>query len=668
MSYDLIFQPIQIGSIILPHRIIMGSMHLGLEGLPHTAERMISFYGKRFDGGASLITTGGISINHAGKGSNVFFNFQVDEHCNELSKVTKEFQSKGIFCAQLFHAGRYAYHKDLVAPSAIRAPINRYVPKELTEEEAWQTIEDFGNSAQKAKEIGFGAVEVMGSEGYLVNQFFSAITNQREDFFGGNPQKRMNFAIEAMKNIRKKVGKDFPVIFRMSGIDLITGNPSLEEVIELAKKLKENGADALNIGIGWHESRIPTISVLVPRGSWAKIAKKIRDAVPGIPIIASNRVNSPDTILGILRNGEADIVSMARPFLADSDIVNKIRNKTPERINTCIACNQACLDHTFNDEMVSCLVNPEANRELEFSKKPRGKKSKVVVVGSGPGGMEAARASAVLGHDVILVEAGDRLGGQFNMACTIPGKFEFKETIRYFTNELKFLQVTVRLNTVCTMELLEEINPDAVIFATGVRPRKVNIPGLENKKHGYYVDYLTGKYTPGENVLIIGGGGIACDSAHKLLEDHDPSIESYFDKYNVLSYTDVKIIPKKSKRKISILRRAGKIGAGLGKTTGWALMQELQSMGVTFYTSLNYKEIIPEGLVIELKSSKQLTIPCDSILICAGQEKENSLAIDYMEKHKNKQVFVVGGAKDASGLDAKRAILEGTESARQIGQ
>ncbi|MBP6740232.1 MAG: FAD-dependent oxidoreductase, partial [Leptospiraceae bacterium] len=338
-----------------------------------------------------------------------------------------------------------------------------------------------------------------------------------------------------------------------------------------------------------------------------------------------------------------------------------------ERVNTCIACNQACLDHTFKELMVSCLVNPEANRELEFSNMPKGKKSKVVIIGSGPGGMEAARLSATLGHEVTLYERSNRLGGQLNMAASIPGKFEFKETIRYFEHELKYLGVNIQLNSECNLETLEKLNPDAVVFATGVRPRSFNIPGLEKKKVGSYVDYLNGKFIPGEKIAIIGGGGIGCDSAHKLLEDHDPTIDEYFAKYNVASFTDVRIQPHSAKRKISILRRSGKVGAGLGTTTGWALLQELQSTGVEFYTSLSYKEVREEGLVIDMKSSGEKIIECDTILVCAGQDKEDSLANSYKERHPEKQTFVIGGAKETSGLDAKRAILEGNLAAREIG-
>lgn len=666
MAYDELFQPIDIGSITLPNRILMGSMHLGMEGKPDSAERMIAFYGRRFEGGVGLITTGGIAINHHSRGSDKFYNFQKEEDCREMEKIAGALISKGLFCAQLFHAGRYAYNRQLVAPSAIRAPINRFKPKALSEEECWQEIEDFGNAALRAREVGFSAVEVMGSEGYLINQFFSGVTNQRDDFFGGDHNRRMNFGIEVMKKIREKAG-DIAVIYRISGIDLIPGNPSLEEAREFAMKVRDAGADALNIGIGWHESRVPTISMLVPRGSWAKIAKKFKDVITDVPIIASNRINNGEIAAEVVRNQEADIVSLARPMLADPDITNKIKQGKEDRINTCIACNQACLDHAFGENTVSCLVNPEANRELEYANLPKGKKSKVVVVGGGPGGMEAARVAASLGHETILIEKSSAVGGQLHYASEIPGKFEFKETIRYYGNALNDLQVDVRLQTECTLELLEQLNPDAVIFATGIRPRKIDIPGLDKKPHGYYIDYLTGKYEPGQEVVVIGGGGIACDSAHKLIDDEDPTIEDYFKRYNVNSYTNAVIQPESAKRKVSIFRRSGKVGAGLGATTGWALLQELKSRGVDFYTGLSYKEFNDTGLVIETRKEGEKTIACDSVLICAGQEKEDSLANQYQEKYPDKQVFIIGGAKDAAKLDAKRAILEASTVVRSIG-
>lgn len=662
------FQPINIGKFTLPNRFVMGSMHLGLEGKTETAERMAAFYGKRFEGGVGLIVTGGISVNEEGRGSKHFFNIQNEEHASELKKMNDLLNGSGTMCAQLFHAGRYAFDRNCVGPSALRAPINRYIPRALTEEECWKTAEDFGIAAKLAKETGFGAVEIMGSEGYLINQFFSPVTNHRDDHFGGDHKRRMNMAVEVLRAVVKNLPEGFPVIFRMSGIDLIPGNPTFEEVCDLAQTLKQEGVSALNIGIGWHESRIPTISQLVPRGAWANIAAKIKEKTPGIPIIASNRVNDPSTVQRIFDTNQADIISMARPFLADAFIVKKIQTGMSNRINTCIACNQSCLDHAFVDKSVSCLVNPQAVNELEYKIDSNTKPQKVVVIGSGPGGLEAARASASLGHEVILLEKADQLGGQFQLASNIPGKSEFKETIRYFKNELPALGVDIRLNTDCDLILLEELNPDAIIFATGVKPREFTLPGINNLPVGNYTDYLTGKFKAGKKVAVIGGGGIGVDVAHKLTEDNDPDLESYSKKYNIDSYTNAVIQPHKSERDVAIFRRSGKHGAGLGPTTFWALKQELEASGVEFFQGLNYKEITKEGLKITLKSGEEVLYPCDSLVLCVGQEKESSLYETYKSLYPQKQIFIIGGAKDSKGIDAERAFLEGLNAAYSIGK
>lgn len=661
------FEPIQIANLSLPNRFIMGSMHLGLEGEIGTADRMAAFYSRRFDGGVGLIVTGGISVNEEGKGSRTFFNFQDVEHAEELRKMNQLLAGKGTMCAQLFHAGRYAVTRECVAPSAIRAPINRYVPKALSEDECWKTIEDFGKAAKTASEVGFGAVEIMGSEGYLLNQFFSPVTNLREDYFGGDTQRRMNLSIEVLRCVRKNLPEGFPIIFRMSGIDLIPGNPNFEEVVQLANALRDEKVSGLNIGIGWHESRIPTISQLVPRGAWASIASRIKDATPGVPIIASNRVNDPVTMQRIFDTNQADIISMARPFLADPAIVNKIKNGQSERINTCIACNQACLDHAFQERSVSCIVNPEAVNELRFQMNPVKNPQRVVVIGSGPAGLEAARASAVLGHKVSLLEKDSKLGGQFQLASSIPGKSEFKETIRYFSNELSALGVELRMNTAASLGLLEELQADVVIFASGVKPREFNLPGLENLPSGNYTEYLTGKFQPGERVAVIGGGGIGVDVAHKLTEDHDPTFESYEAKYNINSFTNAVIQTHKAKRKVAVFRRNGKHGAGLGPTTFWALKQELEASGVEFYTGLNYKEVTKDGLKVELKNGQEFIYNCDSLLLCVGQEKEVSLYEEYTTKHPKANVILIGGAKEARAIDAKRAFMEGLEAAMSIG-
>lgn len=660
------FQPINIGSFTLPNRFVMGSMHLGLEGKTGTAERMAAFYGKRFEGGVGLIVTGGISVNEEGRGSKHFFNIQKEEHASELRKMNDLLNGSGTMCAQLFHAGRYAFDRNCVGPSAIRAPINRYVPRSLTEDECWKTAEDFGIAAKLARETGFGAVEIMGSEGYLINQFFSPVTNHRTDHFGGDHKKRMNMAVEVLRAVKKNLPDGFPIIFRMSGIDLIPGNPTFEDVCDLAQTLRQEGVSALNIGIGWHESRIPTISQLVPRGAWANIAGRIKEKTPGIPIIASNRVNDPITAQRIFNNNQADIISMARPFLADPFIVKKIRTGMSDRINTCIACNQSCLDHAFVDKSVSCLVNPQAVNELEYEIDPTVKPQKVVVIGSGPGGLEAARASASLGHEVILLEKSDQIGGQFLLASNIPGKSEFKETLRYFRNELPALGVDIRLNTNCDLKLLEELAPDAIIFATGVTPRKFSLPGIDTLPAGNYTEYLTGKFKAGKKVAVIGGGGIGIDVAHKLTEEKDPSFESYSKKYNIDSFTNVSIQAHKSERDVAIFRRSGKHGAGLGPTTFWALKQELEASGVEFFQGLNYKEITKDGLKVTLKNGEEILYPCDSLILCVGQEKESSLYETYRSLHPQKQIFVIGGAKDSKGIDAERAFLEGLNAAYSI--
>ncbi|MEM7181169.1 MAG: FAD-dependent oxidoreductase [Spirochaetota bacterium] len=662
------FEPIKIGNATIPNRFIMGSMHLGVEGEVGTAERMAAFYGKRFDGGVGIIVTGGISVNEEGKGSKTFFNLQVDEHAQELSKMNQLMQGKGIMCAQLFHAGRYAFFRNCVGPSAIRAPINRYVPKALTEEECWQTVEDFGIAARRAQESGFGAVEIMGSEGYLINQFFSGVTNKRDDHFGGDATRRMNMSIEVLRAVKKNVPEGFPVIFRMSGIDLIPGNPTFEEVCLLAQTLRDEGVSALNIGIGWHESRIPTISQLVPRGAWANIAGRIKEQTPGVVIIASNRVNEETAIEKIFTEKQADIISMARPFLADAAIVDKLKDGMSQRINTCIACNQACLDHAFQEKDVSCIVNPEAVHELNYEVTSPVAPKKVVVIGSGPAGLEAARASADLGHSVTLYEKASELGGQFQLASHIPGKSEFKETIRYFTHELAALGVDLKLNTACSLELLEEIRPDTVIFATGVKAREISLEGMEKLPVGTYTDYLTGEFQPGKKVAVIGGGGIGVDVAHKLTEGKDPTFESYNKKYNIQSYTDVVIQDHKADTDVAIFRRTGKHGAGLGPTTFWALKQELTAAGVEFYHGLSYKEVAEDGLKFVLKNGEEKTYGCDSLIICAGQEREDSLYHQYTEKYPDKQTFLIGGAKDAKGIDAKRAFLEGLNAAHAIGK
>ncbi|XDD45539.1 FAD-dependent oxidoreductase [Leptospira sp. WS39.C2] len=660
------FTPIQLGNVTLPNRFLMGSMHLGVEGETGVANRMANFYGKRLEGGVGMIVTGGISVNEEGKGSKSFFQFLNPEHANELKILNQSLKGKGILCAQLFHAGRYAFDRNCVAPSAIRAPINRYVPKALSEDDCWRTIEDFGRSAKIAYEVGFGAVEIMGSEGYLLNQFFSPVTNHRDDYFGGDTKRRMNFSIEVLRAVKKNLPEGFPIIFRMSGIDLIPGNPSFEDVIGLSNALRDENATALNIGIGWHESRIPTISQLVPRGAWVPIARRIKENTPGIPIIASNRVNDASTIEKVFSEQSVDMISMARPFLADPFIVQKLQTGHSERINTCVACNQACLDHAFQEKHVSCIVNPIAMNEEKYQIIKTKTPKNVLVIGTGPAGLEAARAAKELGHDVTIFEKRDQIGGQFQLASHIPGKSEFNETIRFFKNELNAIGVTVQLNTEATLDNIKAKNSDVVIFASGVIPREFQLKGLELLPHGSYADYLTGKFVPGKQVAVIGGGGIGVDVAHRLTEENDPTLESYDKKYNISSFTNAVVQPEKSTRKVAVFRRNGKHGAGLGPTTFWALKQELESVGVEFFQGLSYKEVTKDGLLVEFKNGEEFLYPCDSIILCVGQEKENSLYEEFVKQFPNKKSILIGGAKDAKNIDAKRAFFEGLEAAYSI--
>ncbi|TGL55311.1 FAD-binding protein [Leptospira kemamanensis] len=662
----LAFTPIKLGNVTLPNRFLMGSMHLGVEGETGVAKRMATFYSKRFEGGVGMIVTGGISVNEEGKGSKSFFQFLDPEHANELKILNSLLKGQGILCAQLFHAGRYAFDRNCVAPSAIRAPINRYVPKALTEEECWRTIEDFGRSAKIAYEVGFGAVEIMGSEGYLLNQFFSPVTNHRNDHFGGDAKRRMNFSLEVLRAVKKNLPEGFPIIFRMSGIDLIPGNPSFEEVIGLSNALRDENVTALNIGIGWHESRVPTISQLVPRGAWVPIARRIKENTPGVPIIASNRVNDFSTIEAVFAEQSVDMISMARPFLADPFIVQKLFTGKSERINTCVACNQACLDHAFQEKHVSCIVNPMAMNEEKYTVKKTDHPKKVLVIGTGPAGLEAARASKELGHDVTILEKREQIGGQFQLASHIPGKSEFNETIRYYQNELTSIGVKIQLNTEATIQRIQSESPDVVIFASGVVPREFQLKGLELLPHGSYAEYLTGKFTPGQRVAVIGGGGIGVDVAHRLTEESDPTLESYDKKYNISSFTNAVVQKEAVSRKVAVFRRNGKHGAGLGPTTFWALKQELESVGVEFYQGLSYKEVTKEGLVVVFKNGEELLYPCDSIILCVGQEKEDSLYGKYSKQFPNQKTILIGGAKDARNIDAKRAFHEGIEAAFSI--
>ncbi|TPG91304.1 NADPH-dependent 2,4-dienoyl-CoA reductase [Brevibacillus laterosporus] len=662
-----IFQPIQIATLQLPNRVIMGSMHVGLEALDHGYERLTAFYVERAKGEAGLIVTGGAAVLPEGGGGVGFTNIYADEHIQPLYNMTRAVHDAGGRIAlQLFHAGRYAYKEmtglDPVAPSPLQAPINRTAPIEMNEELILDTIQAFANATRRAKEAGFDAVEIMGSEGYLINQFLSPVTNQRSDGWGGDFERRARFGLEIARQVKEVAGPEYPVFFRMSGLDVMPNSTTLEESVQFAKWLEKIGIDALNIGIGWHESQVPTISMMVPRASYVWVAKAIKEAV-GIPVIASNRINDVRLANQIVAEGHSDLVSMARPFLADPYIVAKSRAGRFAEVNTCIACNQACLDHIFEGKTASCLVNPLAGREWDISITPAEAIKKVAVIGAGPAGMEAARVLALRGHDVSLWEKNIRLGGQLNFASQVPGKSEFKETLRYYENELRRLGVQMHLGEEATSDKLVAQGVTEVVLATGVTPRSPELPGMELPHVVSYADVFTGKVPVGQQVVIIGAGGIACDLSHLLVTNTSFSAESgqYLAEYGIVpakSYVSM----QHNKRSITLLRRGKHVGTGLGKTTRWAVLALLKKHGVVTKTEIEYKEILPDGVRI-IEKEQEVFIPADTVIIAAGSTP-NRILVDSLPP--DMKVHLIGGAKEAGELDAKRAIWEGMSVGREV--
>jgi 2,4-dienoyl-CoA reductase (NADPH2) len=573
---------------------------------------------------------------------------------------------------QILHFGRYAYHSELVAPSAIKAPINSFRPRALSIDEVEQTIEDFVRAASLAQGAGYDGVEIMGSEGYLINEFIATHTNQRDDAWGGSYENRIRFPLEIVRRTRAKVGANFILIFRLSMLDLVEGGSTLKEVVKLAQALEAAGVTILNTGIGWHEARIPTIATKVPRAAFAWVTAQLKGKVR-IPLIATNRINTPEVAEKILKDGMADMVSMARPFLADPEFVNKAAAGRADQINTCIGCNQACLDHTFGGKITSCLVNPRACHETLMIETPAIFKDRVAIVGAGPAGLAFATTAARRGIDVTLFDAGSEIGGQFNIAKQIPGKEEFHETLRYFKKQIELTGVTLKLGQKVSVESLTKAGFNHVVLATGVTPRTPNIEGIEHPKVVSYLDVIRDKCKVGQTVALIGAGGIGFDVAEYLMhEGESPSLEKdkFFSEWGVdTSYSNAGGLQaehiEKSSRKVYLLqRKVGKVGDGLGKTTGWIHRTSLKKREVEMVNGVTYHRVDDEGLHITV-GEKKMTILADTVVLCAGQESRRELQDGLVSA--GCSVHLIGGAYKAEELDAKHAIKQGTELALTFG-
>ncbi|MFG0601807.1 FAD-dependent oxidoreductase [Delftia sp. WSY_4] len=663
---------LDLGFTTLRNRVLMGSMHVGLEEAPNGFERMAAFYAERARGEVGLIVTGGIAPNERGrpmKGGAMMVNeHEADQHRIVTQAVHAE---GGKIAMQILHFGRYAYQPGLVAPSALQAPINPFVPHALTGDEVEQTIEDFVRCAALARHAGYDGVEIMGSEGYLINEFIAARTNHRDDEWGGSYAGRMRFAVEIVRRTRQRVGRDFIIIYRLSMLDLVEGGSTLEEVIALAQAIEAAGATLLNTGIGWHEARIPTIATKVPRAAYAWVTQRVMGQV-GIPLITSNRINTPEVAERLLAEGYADMVSMARPLLADGDFVRKARQGRADEINTCIACNQACLDHTFGGKITSCLVNPRACHETELVIAPAPAAKRIAVVGAGPAGLSFAVTAAQRGHAVTLFDAASEIGGQFNIAKKVPGKEEFHETLRYFRRQLELGGVALRLGHRVEAAQLIEGGYDEIVLATGIRPRVPAIDGVDHPKVLGYLDVLQGDRPVGERVAIIGAGGIGFDVAEYLTHAGDSGAvapRKFYAEWGIdTDYAQAGGLAQPqaqpSPRRVHLLqRKSTKVGDQLGKTTGWIHRTSLKARSVAMGSGVAYERIDDAGLHITVDGQPQL-LEVDNVVLCAGQEPQRELHAALSAA--GCSVHLIGGADVAAELDAKRAILQGTTLAASL--
>ena len=672
-AYPHLLQPLDLGFTTLKNRVLMGSMHIGLEEAPQGYERMAAFYAERAKGGVSLIVTGGVSPNDDGVVFAHGTKLDTVEEAEKHKVITQAVhEAGGKIAMQILHTGRYSYQANNVAPSAIQAPINPIKPKALSSAEVQQTIDDFANCAKLAQYAGYDGVEIMGSEGYLINEFIAARTNHRDDEWGGSYENRIRFPIEIVKRTRASVGENFIIIYRLSMLDLVEGGSSLEEVIQLAKEIEKAGATIINTGIGWHEARIPTIATKVPRAAFTWVTEKLKGSV-SIPLITSNRINTPEMAEHVLASGHADMISMARPMLADADFVLKASEGRSDEINTCIGCNQACLDHIFSMKIATCLVNPRACYETELIFKETNAIKNIAVIGAGPAGLSFATYAASRGHKVKVFDSNNQIGGQFNIAKTIPGKEEFYETLRYFKRQIELQpNIELVLNHTVTYEELSQANYDEIVVATGVTPRQLQFEGIDHPKVLSYIQVLKERVPVGKRVAIIGAGGIGFDTAEYLTHEGDSGSlnpEKFYAEWGIdTSYAHVGGLKQpeleKSEREIYLLqRKTAAVGAGLGKTTGWIHRTGLKHRDVKMIAGASYDKVDDQGLHITV-DGQTTVLDVDNVVICAGQESYTAM-FDQL-KADGKSVHLIGGAKEAGELDAKRAIRQGAELAAII--